>query len=84
MSECAAYGCLARAGRSIQEHSAFWFQAQLGAERIIGERQHNMNLEAAHNVVYSSQVVQVHFLDLREINVACQPLRAEVFNETVC
>src|SRR5207244_2457043 len=38
LSECAAYGCLTRARRPIQQHSAFRFQAQLDGERIIGER----------------------------------------------
>ena len=83
MSERAAHGRLAGAGRTVKQNAAFGAQTKTIGEFIVLERQDDIDLEAAQHVVHPFQVLQVHLLDFSKVHVAGEALGAEVFNEQV-
>ena len=83
MRQGAAHGCLAGAGRTVEQNAAFGAQTKTIGEFIVLERQDDIDLEAAQHVVHPFQVLQVHLLDFSKVHIAGEALGAEVFDKQV-
>src|SRR5437879_13890018 len=64
MRQGAAHGCLAGAGRTVEQNAAVGAQTKTIGELIVLQRQGDIDLEAAQHVVHPFQVLQVHLLDI--------------------
>ena len=83
MSERAAHGGLAGAGRPVKQHASFRPQLVLVGQRIVFQGQDDIDFQVAQDVIHPFEVGQIDGLDLAEVHVAGEALGSQVFNERV-
>src|SRR6185437_6969148 len=83
MRERASDGGFTGSGRPIEEYAALGAQAEFARKRVVLQRKHDVDIEAANDVIDALEIGQVDVLDFAEIDVAGKALGAQVFDEGI-